>query len=563
MGLRRYRELLSIPGVPRLMLAAFVGRLPYGMSVLSLILLLRAHGFGYAAVGVITAASAFSIGVAAPVLGRVVDRVGQTRPLVITSALTAVTGVALVVAAAAGAGAGLLTALAFAEGLSAPPLSPSMRTLFPEVVGKERVDTAFAFDALQLELVFILGPLLAGALAAGISPEVGFLAAVGLQAAGALILASSPASRGWRPPPREAPGRVAGRRRADRGVAPGFTRLAARAARGRRAARRCARAAGPAGAGGLDRGRRRVARRTRDRDRRVRRAPRDPRRRRLAVRAVGPRLADRRALVRRASVAPATPRPLPAAHRRARRGAVAAPAGGLDGRVRRAGGGRRPRAGPLDGRRLLADRRPRLGRRDDRGLLVADRRLRGRERGRRVARGRGRRQPGRRRRAGLRPGRRRARPADRAGGAPLAQGVSTTFPTLRRSASIRCASAARSKGNASATTGSIVPSAISSASGSIHGRSVPACSHSRSMLRPITALEAPICLIRLKRGILTAAFAAVTRLRFSPLITAEAPNAIRRPPGLSRSYEVRNDGPPIASMITSNLGSPFSQPRCR
>ena len=47
----------AIPGVAPLMLAAFVGRLPYGMSVLALILLLRAHGFDYAAVGIITAAS--------------------------------------------------------------------------------------------------------------------------------------------------------------------------------------------------------------------------------------------------------------------------------------------------------------------------------------------------------------------------------------------------------------------------------------------------------------------------------------------------------------------------
>jgi MFS family permease len=203
MGLRRYRELLAIPGMPRLMLAAFIGRLPYGMSVVSLILLLRAHGFDYGAVGVITAASAFSIGVAAPVLGRVIDRVGQTRPLVIMAALTAITGGVLVAATAAEAGAVTLCVLAFLGGLSAPPLSPSMRTLFPDVVGKERVDTAFAFDALQLELVFILGPLFAATLAAVITPEVAYLTAVALQAGGALILASSPASRRWRPPPRE------------------------------------------------------------------------------------------------------------------------------------------------------------------------------------------------------------------------------------------------------------------------------------------------------------------------------------------------------------------------
>ena len=203
MGLRRYRDLLAIPGVRRLMLAAFIGRLPYGMSVVSLILLLRAHGFDYAVVGVVTAASAFSIGIAAPILGRVIDRVGQTRPLVTMAALTTVTGVSLVAAAAAGAGAAPLTVLAFLNGLSAPPLSPSMRTLFPDVVGKERVDTAFAFDSLLLELVFILGPLFAASLAAGISAEVAFLTAIALQASGALILAGSPASRRWRPPPRE------------------------------------------------------------------------------------------------------------------------------------------------------------------------------------------------------------------------------------------------------------------------------------------------------------------------------------------------------------------------
>ena len=55
------------------------------------------------------------------------------------------------------------------------------------------------------------------------------------------------------------------------------------------------------------------------------------------------------------------------------------------------------------------------------------------------------------------------------------------------------------------------------------------------MFRPITALLADICLIRLKRGIESAARAAVTRLRFSPDTTDEAPNATRRPPARSRS----------------------------
>jgi MFS family permease len=202
-GLRRYRELLRIPGLSPLMAAAFIGRLPFGMSVLSLILLLRHHDFDYAAVGVVTAAAGFSVGVSAPIVGRIVDRVGQTTPLVTMAVLTVLTGGVLVAAVAAGAGAVLATVLAFVAGASVPPLSASLRTLIPSLVGKDRVDTAFALDALMLELVFIVGPLLAAVLAAAISPEVGYLTAVALQALGALWLASRPESRRWRPTERE------------------------------------------------------------------------------------------------------------------------------------------------------------------------------------------------------------------------------------------------------------------------------------------------------------------------------------------------------------------------
>ena len=202
MGLRRYRELLAIPGVPPLLVAAFVARLPYGMFALALILLLRAQGIDYAAIGIVTAASGFSVGVAAPVLGRVIDRVGQTRVLV-TAALGAVTGVALVVAALSGAGTALLALLALAGGLTVPPVSPSLRTLMPGLVGRERLDTAFAFDALQLEGVFITGPLLAALIATTVSPEAAVLTGVAMQTGGALGVAATPASRRWRPAERE------------------------------------------------------------------------------------------------------------------------------------------------------------------------------------------------------------------------------------------------------------------------------------------------------------------------------------------------------------------------
>jgi MFS family permease len=203
MGLRRYRDLLRTPGLAPLMLAVSFGRLPYGMNILAVILLLRAAGFDYAEVGIVTAASGLSVGLAAPVMGRMIDRVGQTKVLLTAAAFTVLSGTAFVVAVLEGAGATPVTILAFLTGLIVPPVSPSLRALLPGLVGRERLDTAFALDALLLELAFIFGPLLAAGIATAISPEVAFLTGVALQAAGGLGVAASPHSRAWRPEPRE------------------------------------------------------------------------------------------------------------------------------------------------------------------------------------------------------------------------------------------------------------------------------------------------------------------------------------------------------------------------
>ena len=283
MGLRRYRELLRVPGLRPLMLAVSLGRLPYGMNILAEILLLRAAGFDYAVVGVVTAASGLSVGLAAPVMGRVIDRVGQTKVLLTAAVYTAISGTAFVIAVLEGAGATPVTILAFLMGLIVPPVSPSLRALLPGIVGRERLDTAFALDALLLELVFITGPLLAAGLATAISPEVAFLTGVALQAAGGLGVAASPHSRAWRPAPREPGARAQGR---------ALDRWDPRARAHPRA----------------DRG---LARGARDHHRRLRRGARHARRRRLAVHAVERGVARRRPLVRRPRVARAAAHPLP------------------------------------------------------------------------------------------------------------------------------------------------------------------------------------------------------------------------------------------------------------
>jgi MFS family permease len=197
--MRRYLELVRLPGVRPLLLAAAVGRLPFGMNVLALILLLRAEGVSYAEVGIVTGASGLAIGAALPLLARLIDRLGQTRVLVATACVCLAAGIGLTAAALAGTGVLPLAALAVASGAATPPVSPALRTLWPRLAGPERLDAAFAFDALQLEVFFIAGPLIAAGIATAISPQVAFLTGVTMQAAGAIAFAAAPASRRWRP----------------------------------------------------------------------------------------------------------------------------------------------------------------------------------------------------------------------------------------------------------------------------------------------------------------------------------------------------------------------------
>jgi MFS family permease len=195
----RYLELLRIPGVRAIVAATTIARLPFGINILALILLLRAESFSYAAVGVITGAFGLAVGATAPLLGRLVDRLGHTRVLVTTACLTLLAGTSLALAVLAGADVAWVTVLAILAGSANPPVSPAMRALWPQLVPAEELTTALAFDALQLELIFVTGPLLAAAIATAASPQAGFLTSVALQVGGTLAFAALPASRGWRP----------------------------------------------------------------------------------------------------------------------------------------------------------------------------------------------------------------------------------------------------------------------------------------------------------------------------------------------------------------------------
>ncbi|MFL5881770.1 MAG: MFS transporter [Actinomycetota bacterium] len=192
-----YLAVLRLPHARPLLLASLVGRLANATGPLSVVLLVQEQTGSLAQAGAASAAIALASGLLAPVRGRLVDRYGQRRCLAPMALGFAAALAGLVTTAGPGPAAVATTiALAAAAGAVAPPLGASMRALWVSLVGQgPRLQTAYALDAVLDELLFVVGPLLAGGLATLYRPAAGVLATAGLALTGTLGFVASPVSR--------------------------------------------------------------------------------------------------------------------------------------------------------------------------------------------------------------------------------------------------------------------------------------------------------------------------------------------------------------------------------
>lgn len=195
MKLGRYLAVLRTPGVARVVLFATMGRLPFAIVPLSVVLLMREEGYQYGQIGAVVGAEALAVGVTAGFVGRLVDRVGRRQVILVMGAATTLLLCAEAIGILSGAAVWLLVALAALHGATIPPISASMRSLWSQLVPEETLESAFAFDAIQLELVFVVGPLIAAGLATALSPAVGMFLCAALYLTASAGFATAPAAR--------------------------------------------------------------------------------------------------------------------------------------------------------------------------------------------------------------------------------------------------------------------------------------------------------------------------------------------------------------------------------
>jgi MFS family permease len=185
-GIAAYRSVLAAPRVRPLILAALLARMPISMGAVGMILFVHGETGSFGTAGVVTGAFTIGIGVTGPLLARLIDRRG-TRPVIIPGALlTAAALVAVVILGRAGAGTVPLLVAAAIAGAGTPPVGSVLRQHWPQLIPPEELETAYALDAVSMELIFVVGPLLAGILAATAGPAVGLLTAAALGAAGTI-----------------------------------------------------------------------------------------------------------------------------------------------------------------------------------------------------------------------------------------------------------------------------------------------------------------------------------------------------------------------------------------
>ncbi len=184
-----YVRLFAVPGSASFSLAGWVGRLPAPMLGLGAVLLVEGATGSYGLAGGVSGTLALTYAIAGPQWARAMDRRGQAPVLRIAMLGLALSGIAFVTAVSADAPRWSWFLLAALTGASAPNIGSMVRARWSALLDPAERQTAFAFEAVADEVVFVLGPPLVTLLATLLAPPVGFLTGIFFGVVGGLWLA--------------------------------------------------------------------------------------------------------------------------------------------------------------------------------------------------------------------------------------------------------------------------------------------------------------------------------------------------------------------------------------
>ena len=197
--LTTYRRVLGLPGALVFSMSGLVARLPISMVSLGIVLLVSTRTGSYSLAGTVSASYLIANAVFAVFQARLIDRLGQSRVLPVAIGVFAVGLTAAMAAVELDLGAPWPHLCAAVAGAAMPQIGSSVRSRWSRIVpDKQALHTAFSFEAVVDETVFILGPALVTVLATVVHPLAGLTAAIVAAVAGTTVLVTQKRTE---PPP--------------------------------------------------------------------------------------------------------------------------------------------------------------------------------------------------------------------------------------------------------------------------------------------------------------------------------------------------------------------------
>ncbi|MGW3089262.1 MFS transporter [Streptomyces sp. NPDC001108] len=193
-----YVRLLATPGARAFTAGNLIARLPSGMFSVSAVIMIAGTRGSYALAGAVTATGLAATAVVAPWTARLVDRYGQARIAVPSTAIAVLGSLALLLCVHYDAPAWTLFA-AYAATATTPNTGGMSRARWAHLHRGDpaALHTANSFEQAADELCFMLGPALAALLCGALFPEAGTLVSAVLLMTGVLVFA---AQRATEPP---------------------------------------------------------------------------------------------------------------------------------------------------------------------------------------------------------------------------------------------------------------------------------------------------------------------------------------------------------------------------
>ena len=199
--LRMYQEIFALPGALKFSLAGLVARLPIAILGLGIVLFIQGETGSYEIAGLVTSVFMVVQAITNPLIARLVDAHGQARVMVPVVCIHLVALSGLLASVLLDWWVGTVFLCAGLAGASVGSLGSLVRARWNAIVQSSRqLDTAFSWEAVADEILFVTGPVVVTALATLWIAPAGVLISGVATLAGALLFypqkATEPAPRG-------------------------------------------------------------------------------------------------------------------------------------------------------------------------------------------------------------------------------------------------------------------------------------------------------------------------------------------------------------------------------